>query len=325
MSFIVALACTLVICFIIYHVYLNKIFIEAFECSYLNKKPITQRGCFQYSAKLGDTCASIQSQFQTEQRNVVSMATKNYCADDTMTNAKTGKKASSIRQGDLFTICPKYNCIYTKPLFHTTCGEQASSHNTELHNIHYAPYGSTHPTKKCMTNEESIHAQSRINVCKSDTLDTTSTLDTIYPSNVSECQQSCNTNSDCKYVLYGNSTCHLMNRNTPMMNIVSAGQDTNMYKCSPSSPLKYTGMTSNQMSVLPCRLGGVRSTCRYLGSVGCNDNNGTCLSPYQPATEQTRQRCVNAWKTLAAQQPTLLTTQTEYDNTNAFFKAMCSS
>lgn len=321
MSFIVALACTLIVYFIVCCVYQNIISIEAFECSYLNKQPITQKGCFQYSTKLGDTCKSIQSQFQTDQHNVVSMSTKNYCADDTMTNAETGKKAPPIHQGERFTICPKYNCIYTKPPFHTTCGEQAVAYNTELHNIHYTPDGSTHPTKKCMTNQESIQSQSRMNVCKSDALDTMRTLDTIYPSNVSECQQSCDTNKNCKYVLYGNATCHLMTQNTPMMNIVSVGQDTDMYKCSPSLPLKYNGLTSKQMSVLPCRLGGEKSTCKYLGGVGCNDSDGTCLSPYRSTTEKTRHPCVNAWKTLVAQQPSLPTTQTERDSS---IRLLCS-
>ena len=241
-----------------------------------------------------------------------------------MTNAATGKNTQAIQQGDRYTICPKYNCIYTKPLFDTTCGEQANHYNTNLNLIHFTPQDSNYPTKQCVTQEEAIPAQSRVNICKSDPLDTMSTLDTIYPSTLEECKQSCDTNGDCKYVLYGNATCHLMNRNTPMMNIVETGQDTEIHKCTSSLPLKYAGATEQQMSRLPCRVGGVSSSCKYLGSSGCNDSDNTCLAPYQPVKQHTRQKCADAWSGIIQQQSTLFDAQPDYDDSNMFLKDMCS-
>lgn len=320
---------------------------ELFECNYAHKVPPTPRGCFRYTAKADDTCTGIQNIFKTTANNVVSTVTGDYCVDSSASSTDT----PTLQAGQTFRICPQPNCIYKKLSYDTTCGNLAMKYNTKTNNIYFRERSSNAPMQPCVDTNQSIPTNARIQLCQNDDQDTAQLLDTYDPTTYEECKALCHNygggggsdggssggsngggsggsnggsdsggssgsgssdNPKCTHMLYGNGTCRLFKKATPLMNIVSSHRDSNAFRCSPLPALQYAGALPKEVGNYTC---DGNNTCAWLGGQGCEQgcsDSTSCIPPYKRTFPSPSSRC--AWQSIAQQHPEMMRAQKEFVN-----------
>lgn len=280
---------------------------EGFVCNYAYTVPPTPRGCFRYTVRADDTCASVRATFKTSANNVVSTATDGYCSDPTTASASSSR-APPLKPGDTFQVCPPPDCVYKKLPYETTCGSLAERYNTSMNNIHFRERRSRSPMQPCVENQQTLPAGTRVQLCRSAARDTQQLLDTHDPTTYEDCKTRCHDNTSCTHMLYGNGTCKLLKRATPLMNIVSSTRDTSAFRCSSLPTLQHAGALPSEVGNYAC---DGNNTCAWLGGQGCG-GKGSCMGPYQTAPSPSPHRC--AWQSIAQQHPDIMANQQEFVN-----------
>ena len=324
---------------------------EHFECNYAYKAQPTPRGCFRYTAKANDTCTGIQNMFKTTANNVVSKATGDYCVDSTASSASSPSShhTPALQAGQTFRICPPPQCIYKKLSYDTTCGHLAMKYNTKTNNIHFRERSSNAPMQPCVDANQSIPTNARIQLCQNDDQDTAQLLDTYDSKTYEECKALCHNygggsrddsggsgsgvssggsdsgggssgsgsdNPKCTHMLYGNGTCRLFKKATPLMNIVSSNRDSNAFRCSTLPTLQYAGALPKEVGNYTC---DGNNTCAWLGGQGCEQeceqgcsDSTSCIPPYKKPFPSPSSHC--AWQSIAQQHPEMMRAQKEFVN-----------
>lgn len=289
--------------------------VEPFECKYAYKLPATSRGCFSYRAKATDTCETIQTKFKTTNNNVTVPDTGDYC--------------TSVSVDDVFRVCPspesltETNCIYKMLPYATTCAKVATEHDTSKEHVHY--YDDSNGTApdtmlQCQshtTAKETVPARSRIRICATSTSTAPADspiINSITVPTLSQCKSECDNEPRCTHMLYGNGTCKLMHRETPLMNIVSSGRETEAYRCSPTKTLQYAGALPSEVGD---RTHDGDKVCKWLGGQG-RDARAGCLAPY---TSPKTSAC--AWESIVAQHPEIMEGQSTYEDVDQFLGVAC--
>lgn len=267
---------------------------EGFACNYAYTVPPALRGCFRYVAKADDTCASIRAAFKTTGNNVVSTATGNYCADPTTASA-SNSRAPPLKLGDTFRICPPPDCVYKKLSYETTCGNLAAQHNTALNDIHFRERQSVSPMQPCVEKQQTLPSGTRVQLRRNAALDTQQLLDTHDPTTYEDCKARCHDNTSCTHMLYGNSTCRLFKKATPLMNIASSTRDSNAFRCTSLPTLQYAGALPNEV-----------------GNYAWWGENKTDIDDKGNYNAPAPRRCV--WKSIARQHPEIVARQQDFVN-----------
>lgn len=293
--------------------------VESFECKYAYKLPATSRGCFSYRAKATDTCETIQTKFKTTNNHVTVPDTGDYC--------------TTVSVDDVFRVCPspeslaETDCIYTMLPYATTCAKLATDHDTHKEHVHYyderdGTVASPATMRQCQPHTsatETVPARSRIRICATSTptapADSPIIQTTTIPT-LGQCKSECDNDPRCTHMLYGNGTCKLMHRETPLMNIVSSGRETEAYRCSPTQTLQYAGALPSEVGD---RAQDGDKVCKWLGGQG-RDARAGCLAPYTTPSSAL-ETC--AWESIVAQHPEIMEGQSTYEDVDQFLGVAC--
>lgn len=303
---------------------------ENFACVHTYKIPATDRGCFQYKARSGDTCQGIRNTFRTNSHNVRTVAGNSICTDDASTNAGSRRRRSPpspLTKDDTFRICPPQGCVYHKVKYGLTCGELATRYHTDHKKIHYAKPSAPDKMVVCTDpDNQKIPNGSRAQVCQHESMDHGELLNTTHATTFDNCKTECDAHNRCSHILFGNGVCKQLSSSTPLMNIASSARDTSAYRCAAEAELQYAGATPNEVGTYFSDDSQI-APCKWLGSQG-SDRWSKCIPPHTNTAVATRMGACQKkrscpWESIVASQSEIMNRQQEYLQTDDFLAEVC--